>query len=68
MNNAVQTHNFTLRLFRDASANPALAPFVDAAAVNLTRTPTNLVDNLGDQIYAYQANLPGPVAVNGSTL
>jgi hypothetical protein len=66
-NNAVQADNFTLRLFSDASGNPATTPFLDMSATNVTRTLTNLVDNLGDPIYAYQANLPSPAALTGST-
>ncbi len=66
-NNAVQGDNFTLRLFSDAAGNPASTPFVDVTAMNVTRTLTNLVDNLGDPIYAYQADLASPTSLNGST-
>ena len=63
-NNAVQADNFTLRLFSDAAGNPAQTPLVDVSAPNLTRTATNLVDNLGDPIFEYQADLPSPAALN----
>ena len=66
-NNAVQADNFTLRLFSDVAGSPTMVPFVDDAAMNVTRTLTNLVDNLGDPIYAYQAGLASPAAVNGNT-
>src|SRR5690242_19726176 len=45
-NNSISTDNFTLRFFADAAGNPALAPFVDVALPTVTRTPTNLLDNL----------------------
>jgi hypothetical protein len=66
-NNAVQTDNFALRLINDVAGNPAPTSFVNVSAMNLTRTTTNLVDNLGDTIYEYQADLPSAAALNGNT-
>src|SRR5690349_8395695 len=45
-NNDMPTDNFTLRLFTDAAGNPALTPFVNVSLSSVTRTVTNLVDNL----------------------
>jgi hypothetical protein len=66
-NNDVRADSFTLRLFGDSAGNPALTPLVEVAALNLTRTPTNLLDNLGDSIYEYQATLPVPALLDGGT-
>jgi hypothetical protein len=51
----------------DVAGNPAMTPFVDMSSLSLSRTTTNLVDNLGDQIYDYQATLPSPVALDEAT-
>jgi hypothetical protein len=66
-NNDIRTDNFTLRFFGDVAGNPAVMPLVDLSAVSLTRTPTSLLDNLGDPIYEYQAALPSPVTLNQAT-
>jgi hypothetical protein len=63
-NNDLRTDNFTLRLFANMAGNPGATPLVDISALNLTRTPTNLLDNLADQIYEYQAVLPNPVMLD----
>jgi hypothetical protein len=65
-NNDVRTDQFTLRLLGDMAGNPAVRPLVDVSAVNLVRTPSNLVDNLGDPIYEYQATLPSSVVLDGA--
>jgi PEP-CTERM motif len=66
-NNDVRRDNFTLRLLGDVAGNPAMTPLVDVSALNLTRAPTNLVDNLGDPIYEYEATVPIPVPLDGAT-
>jgi hypothetical protein len=66
-NNDLPTDHFTLRFFADVAGNPAMTPFVDLSSVSLTRTATNLVDNLGDQVYDYQATLPSPISFNEGT-
>jgi hypothetical protein len=66
-NNDVRMDSFTLRLFSDMAGNPAVTPMIDVSAVNLVRTLTNLVDNLGDSIYEYQASLPNSFLLDGST-
>jgi hypothetical protein len=66
-NNDMPTDNFTLRFFADTAGNPAQTPFVNVSLAGVTRTATNLLDNLGDTIYAYQATLPSSVLIDGAT-
>ena len=66
-NNNMPADNFTLRFFADAAGNPAMTAFVNVSLASVTRTATNLLDNLGDPIYAYQATLPTSVLVDGAT-
>jgi hypothetical protein len=66
-NNGIGTDNFTLRFFSDVAGNPAMMPFVDVSSLSVTRTATNLVDNLGDQVYDYQATLPSAVSLDQAT-
>jgi hypothetical protein len=66
-NNAVQADSFTLRFFSDVAGSPATVPSVSVSAMSLTRTLTTLVDNLGDPIYEYQADLPSAAVLKGST-
>jgi hypothetical protein len=66
-NNSIGTDNFTLRFFGDAAGNPAMTPFANVSGLNVTRTATNLVDNLGDTIYQYQAALVSPVTLDAAT-
>src|SRR5262249_8355526 len=66
-NNDVRSDNFTLRFFGEVAGSPAVMPLVDVSAGNFTRTLTTLVDNLGDPIYEYQADLPSPAVLNSST-
>jgi hypothetical protein len=67
VNNAIQADNFTLRLFGDVAGNPTTTPLVDVSALNLIRAPTNLIDNLGNSIYEYQADLPSAADLRGAT-
>jgi hypothetical protein len=66
-NNDMPTDNFTLRFFADAAGNPAITPFVNVSLSGVTRTATNLHDNLGDPIFEYQATLPNSVLIDGAT-
>jgi hypothetical protein len=66
-NGDTPTDHFTLRFFADTTGNPAMTPFVNVSLSGVTRTATNLVDNLGDPIYSYQATLPSSVLVDGAT-
>src|SRR5262249_10860271 len=66
-NNSVQPDAFTLRLFADVAGNPAQTPLFSVSAVNLVRSLTGFVDNLGDPIFDYQADLPSPVVLSGNT-
>jgi hypothetical protein len=47
LNDGIQPDDFTLRFFIDAGGVPATNPLVSVAPVNLTRTPTGLVDLTG---------------------
>jgi hypothetical protein len=66
-NNDLRSDNFTLRLFADVAGNPAVAPFVGVSSLSVTRTATNLLDNLGDRIYEYQAALPSLFTLDEAT-
>jgi hypothetical protein len=66
-NNDIRIDVFTLRMFSDTAGSPAITPFIDASAVNLVRTPTNLLDNLGDSIYEYHATLSNSVLFDAGT-
>src|SRR5262249_46965227 len=66
-NNALGTDNFTLRVFADVAGNPATTPFVNVSGLNVTRTATNLLDNLGDRIYEYLATFASPVPLDVGT-
>jgi hypothetical protein len=66
-NNDIRADNFAVRFFANVAGNPAMTPFVDISSLSLTRTLTNLFDNLGDQIYEYQATLPSTVTFDGTT-
>jgi hypothetical protein len=66
-NNDIRSDNFTVRFFANVAGNPAMTPLVDISSLSLTRAPTSLLDNLGDQIYEYQATLPSTVSLDGAT-
>jgi hypothetical protein len=66
-NNGIGTDNFTLRFFSDVAGNPTTVPFVDVSSLSVTRAVTNLVDNLGDQVYDYQATLASSISLVGAT-
>lgn len=57
--------NFFIRLFEDDSGQPANAPFVDEAAVDLQRTLTDFDDVFGRNVYEYRAFLPTAVELLG---
>jgi hypothetical protein len=67
-NGDTPTDQFTLRFFADTAGNPAMTPFVDMALAGVTRTATNLHDNLGDPIFEYQATLTNSVLIDGATI
>jgi PEP-CTERM motif len=65
-NNDIRADSFTLRFFSDVAGNPAVAPFVEVSSLSVTRTATNLLDNIGDPVYEYQTTLARPVPLDGA--
>ncbi len=57
--------NFSIRLFEDDSGQPANAPFVDGAAVDLQRTLADFDDAFSRNVYEYWAFLPTAVELLG---